>query len=90
MLDMSEKEFCESLEESMASEVSIVYKKESGIDGKTTLSASGSGPMLFHGICTILKEIAQLEGKRIGNPQAATEYAKLVCSMVCEDLKEED
>lgn len=90
MLSMTEKELCKCFEESMASEVSIVYKKERGIDEKTTLSASGSGPMLFDGICTILKKIAQAEGKNMGNPQAATEYVKLVCSMVCEELKEGD
>lgn len=90
MLSMAEKVLCECFKKEMESEVSMVYKKEAGIDGKTTLSAIGSGPMLFDGICTILKKIAQAEGKNMGNPQAATEYVKLVCSMVCEELKEGD
>lgn len=90
MLSMTEKTLCECFKKEIESEVSIVYKKEAGIDGKTTLSANGSGPMLFHGICTILKKIAQAEGAQMGNPQTATKYVKLVCSTVCEELRKGD
>lgn len=90
MLSRLEIELYEHFQKDMASEVSVVYKKEAGIAGKTTLSINGPGSMLFDAVCTILKKIAQAEGKRMGSPRAATEYVKLVCSMACEELKEGD
>lgn len=86
MLKGTEQDLFEPFKENMESEASITYKKEQGMDGKTTLQVSGFGAMLFDGVCTILKEIAAAEAKQDGNDDIAAKYVHLVCKMVSEEL----
>lgn len=86
MLTVSKKEFNEFYRESMESEASIIYKKEPGMDGNTTLQVSGFGAMLFDGVCTILKELAVAEAKQNGNDDMAAEYVDLVYKMASREL----
>lgn len=89
MVNISEKELEGFFRESMDSEVSIIYKKEAGMDGDTTLQIIGPGSMLFDGICTVLKELALAEAKEHGNGELAVKYAQTVCSIVCSELEGE-
>lgn len=86
MLKGAEQDLFEFFKENMESEASITYKKEQGMDGKTTLQVRGFGAMLFDGVCAILKELAVAEAKQNRNDDMAAEYVDLVCKMVSREL----
>lgn len=88
MVNCSENDFCQFMTENLKSDVLIEYKKEAGMDGKISLQVSGTGAMLFDGICVILKELALAEAKEAANPEIAGEYVNLVNQMVIGEIME--
>lgn len=54
--------------------------------GKTSIRLLGAPPMLFHGACEIVKQLAINEGRaHIG---CEREYVQLICKMVLDELEE--
>ncbi len=54
--------------------------------GGAHVKAEGTGPMLFDGVCTILRCIAKYESEDIENQKF---YVRVACQQVLEELDEE-
>lgn len=89
MLKGEEQDLFEFFKENMESEASIIYKKEPGMDGNTTLQVSGFGAMLFDGACIILKKLAMADAKQCGDEAGVIRYVDLVRDVVVQEIMQE-
>lgn len=82
----NDEDFLAFLNERSGREAYIHYVKEAGENGKASGQFCGSGPMLFVGICEILKKLSEAEAKVNGvKPE---ECVKFVCKTVTLELRE--